>query len=410
MKRLQLQWSFAFILLVLAACSSEPVQGSLTKQDFGTLSNDYALDVATPKGGVGAVVVGVTSGALDGVNKGGSDAFIRRYDGGVVWASQFGTRSADYATDVAVTNTGLSYVLGYTQGALGFKVGGFDVFLRKYDANGLVQWTRQFGTPGDDFAKDVTLDGSGNVYILSGDNGTGFRIRKFNPSGTLLLTISNFSAKVSNPAALAVDSTGNICVLTGFFTTADVALLSKYNSAGTPLPFSNIFVGDGSVFPYDLVIDSSNNLYFSVTDDGFNRGGYVRKVNTAGATLWTVNIEPATGTRDIDAFPQALALGSQGNVNVTGLTTGAYTGFTNAGTEDIFVLQLSGVTGARFWTRQIGGNGEDRGNGIAVSDTVYVAGSGNSDPNLLGDPAYGGVDAFLAQLDRATGTVLGIDQ
>jgi hypothetical protein len=38
------------VSFVLAACSSEPVQGSLTRQDFGTASNDFANDVAAPKG------------------------------------------------------------------------------------------------------------------------------------------------------------------------------------------------------------------------------------------------------------------------------------------------------------------------------------------------------------------------
>lgn len=89
------------------------------------------------------------------------------------------------------SSAGISYVAGETRGALRFKVGGQDVFLRKYDASGALQWTRQFGTTSNDFARDVTLDGSGNAYVLSIDSGTSFRIRKFNPSGKLLQTITN---------------------------------------------------------------------------------------------------------------------------------------------------------------------------------------------------------------------------
>jgi hypothetical protein len=145
-----------------------------------------------------------------------------------------------------------------------------------------------------------------------------------------------------------------------------------------------------------------------VFDNSRNRGAFVRKVTNAGAILWTRRIEPtATGA---DSVPQALALDSQGNVTVTGFTFGAYPGFTNAGGFDIFVLQLNGATGARVWTRQIGGNATDSGNGIAVSDSVYVAGSSLSNPNLLGDSAYGSFDAFLAQFNRVGGAILGIDQ
>jgi Beta-propeller repeat len=397
------------ISFLLAACSSESVQGTLTRQDFGTASNDFAEDVAAPKGGVGAVVVGRTDGALDGVNKGKSDAFIRRYDGGVVWSQQFGTRGSDVARAVAVTSTGISYVLGDTDGALGFKVGSTDVFLRKYNAAGVVQWTRQFGTTLFDSAQDVTLDSSGNVYVLSSLGGTAFTIRKFSPGGTLLLTVTNTTSDIFNPPALAVDSTGNIFVLAPFVQgNGKFVRLFKYNSAGTLLASPNVFFGLGFLSPLDLVVDSSNNLYFSVKDTGANQGGFVRKVNNVGATLWTQRIEPAaTGAV---SSPEALALDSQGNVNVTGFTSGAYAGFTNAGGVDIFALQLNGATGARVWTRQVGGNATDSGNGIAVSDTVYVAGSSFSNPNLLGDPAFGGGDAFVAQLNRTSGAVLGIDQ
>ncbi len=217
MKTFKLSLLSLVVLIVLAACSSEPMQGTITKQDFGTADIDTAFNVAAPRGGVGAVVVGATTGALDGVNKGSHDAFIRKYDGGVVWAEQFGTRGSERATDVTVTSTGVSYVVGLTDGALGFKVGFSDVFLRKYNRNGVLQWTRQFGTLGRDAARDVTLDSSGNVYVLSVASKTDFTIRKFSPSGSLLKTISKTAAGIYGASALAVDSKGTISVLTGFF-------------------------------------------------------------------------------------------------------------------------------------------------------------------------------------------------
>jgi hypothetical protein len=413
-KTLKLSLLSAIVLIVLAACSSEGVQveGTITPQDFGTSARDTALDVAAPKGGVGAVVVGATGGALDGANKGEFDAFIRKYDGGVVWGEQFGTRSDDGVTNVAVTGTGVSYALGVTRGALGFKVGFEDVFLRKYNRNGVLQWTRQFGTIGRDLAIDVTLDSNGNVYVLSRDGKDGFIIRKFNPSGTLLKTITNATAGLSlaSASALAVDSKGTISMLVRFVSdTTNFVTLVRYDSNGAPLPSLNVFTGVGTITPYDLVFDGST-LFFSLFDSGTNKGGYIGRVTSAGLNLFLIRIEPsATGAV---SRPVALSLDniSISDVYVTGTTTGAYPGFTNAGEEDIFVLKYT-AAGSHAWTQQFGGNSRDSSSGItAVSDAVYVAGSSTSNPNLVGDTSHGGEDAFLAQLDLRTGTLLGIDQ
>jgi hypothetical protein len=410
----QITWIVILIVLLLAACSSEPQQSEptdpiLTPNDFGTANVDFATDVAAPKGGVGAVVVGVTNGSLDGINKGGGDSFIRRYDsGGALWGQQFGTRGFEFTNGVAVTPTGISYVVGATTGALGFKIGSQDSFLRKYDAKGVLQWTRQFGTTGFDRAEDVTLDANNNVYVLSEDNNV-LVIRKFNPNGTLLRTITNTDPNINSVTALGVDSTGNILALARYFTGSKfVAKLFRYNSSGTLLDSPTVFDPSGSIEVFDLVVDGSNNLYISVFDGVLVRGGAVRKLTNTGATLWTQRVEPVATS--ISARPRALALDKDNNVYITGETSAAYPGFSNKGSTDIFVLKLSAATGLRLWTQQLGGNNSDVGFGVAVSDAVYVAGRSGSSPNLVGDPSSGGDDAYLAQFQIATGTLLGIDQ
>ena len=90
-------WVYVALVVVglfLTSCdtTSLPVpEGKLEVQDFGTSGSDFGRGVAALPTGVGAVVVGSTDGSLNGVNKGTNDAFIRNYDGGVVWAKQFGT-------------------------------------------------------------------------------------------------------------------------------------------------------------------------------------------------------------------------------------------------------------------------------------------------------------------------------
>ena len=84
--------------------------------------------------------------------RGGSDAFIRRYDraGKVLWTRQFGTGAQDLGHDVAADAGGLT-VLGSTDGSFsgsGGTLGIDDLFVRRYGRDGHVKWTRQFGTVG----------------------------------------------------------------------------------------------------------------------------------------------------------------------------------------------------------------------------------------------------------------------
>jgi len=69
---------------------------------------------------------------------GGFDAFLRKYDtnGNVIWTKQFGTNTTDQANAVAVNSTGV-YVAGDTVGAFPGQahIGGlWDVFAAKFDS------------------------------------------------------------------------------------------------------------------------------------------------------------------------------------------------------------------------------------------------------------------------------------
>ena len=107
-------------------------------------------------GGVAADASGVyVGGSLWGRFRGEhrvgrQDAFVRKYDleGNVVWTRQFGTHRLDATTDVALGGGGL-YVLGTTNGPLAGPGAGLDdVFVRRYSLDGEVEWTGQFGTDG----------------------------------------------------------------------------------------------------------------------------------------------------------------------------------------------------------------------------------------------------------------------
>ena len=94
------------------------------------------------------------------------DAYVRKYDtnGNLQWTRQFGTADNDVAYGAFADATGM-YVVGYTKSVLGTaSLGGADVFLRRYDSNGNALWTLQTGSVDDDYGYGVAADVSG-IYI-----------------------------------------------------------------------------------------------------------------------------------------------------------------------------------------------------------------------------------------------------
>ena len=136
-----------------------------------TTSADEARGVAVDSSGV--YVVGRTNGELAAPAVGGLDVFLRKFDanGNVIWTRQFGSNTTDQGNAVAVNSTGV-YVAGDTTGAFPgqTKVGGlWDEFAAKYDLNGNQQWVRQFGTRFEDAAFGVALSASGAYFVGMSD-------------------------------------------------------------------------------------------------------------------------------------------------------------------------------------------------------------------------------------------------
>lgn len=140
---------------------------------FGTAALDAASGVAVDAAGR-VYVVGVTRGGLEGANAGEQDGFVRSYDadGVLRWTRQFGTSASDQARAVAVDADGGVAVVGSTEGAFGGpNAGGADALVRTFDAEGAVRWTRQFGTASDDALGDVAVDAAGRVYAVGDTDG-----------------------------------------------------------------------------------------------------------------------------------------------------------------------------------------------------------------------------------------------
>jgi hypothetical protein len=217
---------------------------------------------------------GITTGSLGGPNAGDADAFIGKYDpaGNLLWTRQFGSSQLELVGSVSTDSLGNAFISGGTYGSLeGPNAGNSDAFVRAYDSQGNVQWTRQFGTPDTDQAMGVAADGQGNVY-LSGSLATGPTtrsafLRKYDEAGTIEWT------KILDQGLedVAADGLGNMYLRGGIFVSPggggpdprvdppdyDV-LVAKYNDCGgcEPPPVPPIVVDvtmSGEIRPGSLI-------------------------------------------------------------------------------------------------------------------------------------------------------------
>jgi hypothetical protein len=83
-----------------------------------------------------------------------------------------GAVGRDIGNSVAVDGAGNVYVVGSTEGALlgNSAFGMADIFLVKFDSSGVTQFSRQLGTPGNDTAYGLAIQGT-DIYITGSTEG-----------------------------------------------------------------------------------------------------------------------------------------------------------------------------------------------------------------------------------------------
>ncbi|MBI5800330.1 MAG: hypothetical protein HZA92_06320 [Verrucomicrobia bacterium] len=171
--------------------------------------------------------------------KGGS------YSGGTYDVAQgVGT---DAAGNVYLTGTFLSPVATFGAVSLANR-GGSDAFLQKFDASGTAQWVQHIGGPKDDRANGMALDAAGNAYLagefleslqlpgtnlLAGGTNLNLFVARFGPAG--VLNWARQAGGVFRGAATSVSlDSGSQILLAGYIAgTATFGTNSLTSIAGT---------------------------------------------------------------------------------------------------------------------------------------------------------------------------------
>jgi len=319
----------------------------------------------------------ITGEHSNGSNK---DIIVRKYNtsGGILWTKFYNSpnNSVDVSSGIAVDGSGNVYVTGYEERSdLGQY---YNILVRKYDTNGLIQWTTTYNSPSsysDDRGSDIAVDGSGNVYVTGYEERSDQKyyynilVRKYDTNGLIQWTTTYNSPNNydTNGNGIAVDGSGNVYVTGYEYYLGQGSNVRKYDTNGL-IQWTTTYNSPSSYSEErgsDIAVDGSGNVYVTGYEQDSNI--WVRKYDTNGLIQWTTTYNsPSKGS--------GIAVDGSGNVYVTG-----YEYYLGQGSN--ILVRKYDTNGLIQWTTAYNSpnDSDDRGNGIAVdgSGNVYVTGCEN---------------------------------
>jgi hypothetical protein len=369
------------------------------------------------------------------------NTFVAKYDpsGALLWAQGMTPNVAN--TAITAGSDGSVYVVGSFSGTAEFgptiltsQGSESDVFVTKLDAGGNFVWTKRFGGTNSDSASDVSVDATGNVYVvgtrpvISTAYADAFFV-KFDAAGNVLWSRA-IGASSSIPTKgkatstgwatgrqLTIDAVGNVYLTGDMRGTVDFdpsssttavagrSFVTKFSTAGN-LIWARTFADTGQISGiggHDIAVDSSGNVYTTGIyigkidfDPGKRRfildsnvagygnvyATYISALNASGNFLWAKSTQ-STGGVGYHARPAAMTLDGEGGIYIAGEFAGTPdfnpgTGsfrLTSAGDRDVFIWKLD-TSGNFVWAGQMGGTDTDvaRGVGVDGAGNIFVAG------------------------------------
>jgi hypothetical protein len=329
---------------------------------------------------------------------GSSDVFFAWYSISNGWMSKafrIGGTGTDYGNGIAVDKNYNMYLTGSFTGTIQIKyafttfsltsIGNSDIFMLKFDNNGLLQIARKIGSTGYDLGTAIAVDpANGDIYLTGGYSPitnlftTNILVAKYNSLGTMQWAKTSGSANNVDMGNDIMLGPGGVYV-TGYFAgniTFDATTLTSngssdaflvmypYNSGGKTA-WAQKFGGKGW--------DEGQSLVYQIWNDepGEPSVMYMGGTFTGTATFGQTQLTATEGTYD----------------------------------RDMFLTRIS-PDGKAEWTRQIGSLGIDYGRGniaLSASNVIYYTGHFGH-YIILGDYPWLGPGNLLTKITLPTVT------
>jgi len=338
-------------------------------------------------------------------SNGVTDCYLAKYNsaGDLSWAVSWGGTDYDNAISLITDGGGNCYVTGHYRNSCDFdpgpatyqfdSMGDSDVYLVKFDPNGIFEWVSVWGGSSFETGWDVVLDPTGNVFVTGCFSGT----VDFDPT----------------PQVDELSSNGQ-----------QDSYLSKYNSSGV-YQWAASWGGTNNDYGYSVALDSSQNIFVAGKFNGavdFDPGpgtyqriavnsdddAYVTKFSPAGIHEWAVNWDANVAWQVITD--------NTGSIYTTGSFDGtvdfdpspAVADFASFGGTDCYLSKLN-AAGDYVWARTWGGSSNDDGRNLDMDSvgnilvTGYFQNTVDFDTGAGAEEhtADGATDGFVTKFDQA---------
>jgi hypothetical protein len=333
-------------------------QTTCTSDDGQCVNGNAFVTVLNPTGSglVYSTYLGDTGGTVDqsfGIALGSGNAYVA----GSAFSNAFPTTSGAFQTVCTGCNSQTS-----------------NAFVSKLNASGAaLVYSTFIGGGGGSGGPGIAVNSVGNAYVVGyagtgfptspsafqtslGQSATGAFVTEFNPSGSSLIYSTYLGGTVgyglsAEGSGIVVDGEGYAYVtgltdsddfpttpgafqteFTGTHCCAFNAFVTKFNPTGSGLVYSTYLGGSGGAQANSIAIDSFGNAYVtglagayfptenSLQDRLAKYSGFVTKLNLTGTALVYSTYLGGNGGGQAGDTGNGIALGSAGNVYVTGVT------------------------------------------------------------------------------------------
>jgi len=198
-------------------------------------------------------------------------------NGTKVWTTTWGGLKSENGYGVAVDMTGAIYCVGSTSS---FGVGGWDLVLFKFNANGTKVWNTTWGGSGSDYGRGMAVDATGAIYCVGstssfGAGGSDILLVKFNANGTSAWYTTWGGPKDDNGYEVAVNASGAIyCVgsTSSFGAGGWDLVLVKFNANGTKV-WQTSWGGQKGDYGRSMAVDTTGAIYCIGSTSSLGAGG-----------------------------------------------------------------------------------------------------------------------------------------